>query len=245
MKLAIVSDLHYEFYGSQSHVAIPTGVETLIMAGDIANASRLRDVLRHYSGVVENVIYVPGNHEYYGRESMDILRRIRVPKNVHWLRAGHEVLNLNGVTFAGDTLWFGDYDGLNQMYERAMPDFSAIWPPKGKPASAWIYDRHAKAVKFFQTVKADVFVSHHMPTPVLTAPEYIRSPINRFFSAPVFEGVKTAPQVWCYGHTHTAGDRVLGDTRFICNPRGYPDERPGVYTPLVFDVQPRDKDDMR
>lgn len=237
MKCALLSDLHYEFHGSLAHVRIPPGVETLILAGDVSNASRLKPVLEHYAQVVENVVYVAGNHEHYGHGALDFLRRIRTPKNVHWLRAPHKILNLKGVTFAGDTLWFGDYDGLNQMYERAMPDFSAIRAPGNKPTASWIYERHAKAVNFFTSVQADVFVTHHLPTPVLTAPQYLGSPINRFFSSPVFERVSNPPAVWCYGHTHTANDRVLGDTRFLCNPRGYPDERPGVYEPMVFDVE--------
>jgi predicted phosphodiesterase len=31
--------------------------------------------------------------------------------------------------------------------------------------------------------------------------------------------------VWIHGHTHTPCQYVVGDTRVICNPIGYPRER--------------------
>ena len=44
--------------------------------------------------------------------------------------------------------------------------------------------------------------------------------------------------LWCYGHTHTAIDAVRGNTRFVCNPRGYGGEGRGVYKAVRVRVPP-------
>ena len=32
-------------------------------------------------------------------------------------------------------------------------------------------------------------------------------------------------RLWLHGHTHSARDYVIGTTRVVCNPRGYPHEK--------------------
>jgi hypothetical protein len=46
-----------------------------------------------------------------------------------------------------------------------------------------------------------------------------------------------APAVWVHGHTHRSRDDVVGRTRIISNPRGYPDqEGTGFVADLVVTV---------
>ena len=33
-------------------------------------------------------------------------------------------------------------------------------------------------------------------------------------------------KIWCFGHNHKPLDKMLGNTRLICNPQGYPKENP-------------------
>ena len=43
--------------------------------------------------------------------------------------------------------------------------------------------------------------------------------------------------LWVHGHIHGQSDYVLGETRVIANPRGYPGEDVGVFRPdLVVDI---------
>ena len=35
---------------------------------------------------------------------------------------------------------------------------------------------------------------------------------------------KSGASLWIHGHVHASSDYVLGDTRVVCNPRGYPGE---------------------
>jgi Icc-related predicted phosphoesterase len=39
---------------------------------------------------------------------------------------------------------------------------------------------------------------------------------------------KYQPAIWCHGHTHTSYDYKIGETRIICNPRGYAELEPNL-----------------
>ena len=43
-------------------------------------------------------------------------------------------------------------------------------------------------------------------------------------------------KLWVHGHTHSPSDYMVGDTRVVCNPLGYPGERREPNTRLVLDV---------
>jgi len=240
MNIALASDLHYEFHGPENHVAVPDGTDVLILAGDIGTISTLPDALRHYASTVPHVLYVTGNHEFYGHGAADqvddLIASVETEcPNLTRLTAERGVVEINGVTFAGDTLWFGDPDGLNQIYEKTFTDFTAIrW--RDISTAKWIAAKHGNAKQFFKHAAADVFVSHHLPSNALITPKWAHSPINRFFASEVFKTAAHPPKVWCYGHTHDPIDRVLGETRFLCNPRGYPHERGGVYEVKAFTI---------
>ena len=240
MKIALASDLHYEFHGPHSHVEVPAGTDVLILAGDIGTISTLPHALKHYAASAPNVLYVTGNHEFYGHNAADKVDDLiadveAVCPNLKRLTAEKGVVEINGVTFGGDTLWFGDPDGLNSIYHKTFLDFRAI-VRRGLSTEDWIADNHERAKRFFRSAKADVFITHHLPSEALITPKWARSPINRFFASKVFEDVAHPPKVWCYGHTHDAIDCTLANTRFICNPRGYPHERSAGYTVTTFEL---------
>jgi len=60
MKLHILSDLHLGF-GGMDHPAADADV--VVLAGDIA---RPREAVAWAAGFGKPVLYVPGNHEFYG-----------------------------------------------------------------------------------------------------------------------------------------------------------------------------------
>lgn len=239
MMCGLLSDLHYEFYGRDGHVDLPDGLDVLILAGDIATPKWLREALTYYAERVPNVLYVPGNHDFYGHEGSPEITGITLA-----LREKHpgfrrlvvgDVTEIQGVTFAGDTLWFGDPDNRNRFYEHTISDFRSI-RISGVPTSAWIAHQHRDAQQFFAQAQADVFVTHHMPSNALISQRYKNSPINRFFASDVFALCEHPPRIWCYGHTHEHGDQEIGGTRFLCNPRGYPAENPGQYSVKQFTI---------
>ena len=45
------------------------------------------------------------------------------------------------------------------------------------------------------------------------------------------------PNMWVHGHLHNSSDYVIGETRVLCNPRGYPSALNPDYNPLkTFEI---------
>lgn len=45
------------------------------------------------------------------------------------------------------------------------------------------------------------------------------------------------PDLWVHGHVHDSCDYRIGDTRILCNPRGYNDENSNFNPVLVINVR--------
>ena len=74
MRIQILSDLHIEFAGNRIPPLKPDA-ELVILAGDLApvHTRRVGDNAVRWTGA-DRILYVPGNHEYYGSE-IDVARR--------------------------------------------------------------------------------------------------------------------------------------------------------------------------
>jgi predicted phosphodiesterase len=121
MKLALISDTHHEF-NSQVPVLVTKDVDVLILAGDIDKASRVVDrALKIANGHAKNIVFVHGNHEYYGNrldkgkrqtdEALQSYYRMHAPRgfgvnqfpNIYFLDAS--AVQIDGFTFVGGTCW--------------------------------------------------------------------------------------------------------------------------------------------
>jgi predicted phosphohydrolase len=114
MKLQILSDLHTEF----AEFSPPeTGADVVILAGDIGvGLGGIEWAASQFPN--QPVIYVPGNHEYYGHDITLIDELVKQsPENIHVLN--NDAMVLNGVRFLGSTLWT-DFR-LDGESEHALP----------------------------------------------------------------------------------------------------------------------------
>mgnify|MGYP001312392667 CR=1 FL=1 len=69
---------------------------------------------------------------------------------------------------------------------------------------------------------ATVVVSHHCPHATCVATKFRNSPANPGFASDLSELFSAySIAAWCHGHTHCSLDHYVGETRIICNPRGY------------------------
>lgn len=69
-----------------------------------------------------------------------------------------------------------------------------------------------------------VVCGHHSPSKKSTHPRYTQETImNGGYSSDLSEFILDHPQIklWTHGHTHHVFDYMIGDTRIVCNPRGY------------------------
>ena len=107
MRLLILSDLHLE-HGVSLTVQPDVDFDVVVLAGDI-NSPGVKAVhwaQRESTFRGRPVIYVPGNHEFYGCELAEQLRAMReaaAGSNVHVL--SRDAVVIDGVRFLGATLW--------------------------------------------------------------------------------------------------------------------------------------------
>ena len=240
----ILSDLHL----SLGALALPENdADAVILAGDLA---RPREALSWASGFAKPVLYVPGNHEFYGGSiagTVDELKRLSAGTNVRVLDSDEVILQ--GVRFLGTTLWtdfmlFGAGEKravAMQEAQRYMRDFSRIRAgeaPFTPEASAALFKKHAAWLgsKLGERhAGPTVVITHHAPSPKSIHPRFADSLINACFVSDaerLIEGSRA--RLWIHGHTHDSFDYLVKGTRVLCNPRGY--ARNGVNENPQFDA---------
>lgn len=216
-------------------------------------ACRFRDFLSRVSFQFPWTIMIAGNHEYYNGKwpsALNILRDecSRFP-NVFFLE--NEVKVIDDLTFIGATLWTNMHRGdPTTMYHATtcMNDYRIVRHEhlgytRLRPVHTMA--AHRTSLEYIQAVVAEkhdqkfVVVGHHAPSQLSVHEIYKHDHLmNGNFYSDLSDFILDRPQIklWIHGHTHHPFDYKLGETRIVCNPRGYPGERQGEYKPLIVDT---------
>lgn len=237
MKIAVASDLHLEF--SNITLKNTEHADVLILAGDIVVAKRLNKFKQFFDEVCKEfskVIYVAGNHEFYVGNFYVTLDNLKLffSEYPHIYFLENQQVKINNVRFLGATMWtsMNNMDPLTLHASRNMlKDFSVIRDDKLgyvplNPATT--VDRHRDTLKYFKTVFESesmdtVVVTHHTPSFMSCHEKYKHDNImNGCFHTDLSEFILDyKPKLWVHGHTHDEFDYHIGETRVVCNPRGY------------------------
>ena len=254
MRLRVLSDLHLEHF-EDPPVLPEVEADAVILAGDIhAGVQGLAWAAARFAGTP--ILYVPGNHEFYGAEMSLLRRELAVEAErlgIHLL--DNRTLTLNGVRFHGTTLWTDfalyadqhDHDpSLTEEKARAlMPDFRIIEQPHGAVYTPAESRRlHAEGLAWLEGELARPFpgprvvISHHAPLAECIPPRYLGDPLSPAFASHL-PRLMGRMDLWVHGHVHEPVDLEATGTRVIANPGGYPDEfDPPLFSPdLVVEVQ--------
>lgn len=234
MRVAILSDLHL----TVAAMPLPhIDCDLLILAGDVARPQQAIDWARQST---VPVLYVPGNHEFYGGSlngTLAALRQQAQGSNVHVL--DRDEIRIGGVRFLGCTLWT-DFrlfatDALRAASVaeacQSMRDFSRIKVDDTSetlfsPAlSQQIFDRSVRWLdaKFAEPfIGVTVVVTHHAPSRGSINPKFADSLLNACFVSDLEPQItRWNPALWVHGHTHDSFDYTIANTRVVCNARGY------------------------
>ncbi len=234
MRLHILSDLHLEF---AAWTPPPVDADLVILAGDThVGPAGVTWAARAFAGTP--VVYVPGNHEYYGEvypAHLHALRRAARGTTVHVLDRG--VLSLPGLRVLGCTLWtdfdlHGDRRAAMDLAASMMWDYRQIrvGPQRrpARPADSRRWHRRARAwlaATLPDRDVATVVVTHHAPDRGAVSQEPEDRAYGPAYASDLADLITAhAPALWVHGHTHRARDTAIGRTRMVSNPRGYPDE---------------------
>lgn len=239
MRLLVLSDLHLEVWRDfapkfDTKLSRP---DVVVLAGDIHTKARApawaAQTFPHTP-----VLYVSGNHEFYGEalDEMDDAIRAECEKysNVHYLDC--EEYLLQGVRFLGVTLWtdfclFGSDIKPYVMVDvgNAMNDYqrirvaSAGYRKLRPPDTAQL---HASQKAWLERKLDEPFpgptvvITHMAPSRRSVAPEYASDPVSSAFASNLDELLRPAT-LWIHGHTHTSFDYLVGQCRVVANPLGY------------------------
>ena len=242
MRLRILSDLHL----SQGTLDLaPVDADVVVLAGDIA---RPPEAMAWARALEKPVVYVAGNHEFYGSTfgaTIAALREHAAGSAINVL--DDEALVIDGVRFLGTTLWtdfalYGRGDLRAASYAEAvrfLRDFSRIRDDDGAPFTPdACAERHAVHAAWLDARLAEdhdgptVVVTHHAPSRRSIHPRYAGALLNPCFVSDA-ERLAGRAALWIHGHTHDSFDYDLRGTRVVCNPRGY--ARAGVPENPSFD----------
>jgi hypothetical protein len=185
-----------------------------------------------------HVIYIMGNHEFYNGTfyaSIDHMREecAKYP-NVYMLEQDTKIID--DVVFVGGTLWtnMNKRDPLTMhAIEGMMNDFRIIRNDHRNYAAMSAQDvaiRHDRTLAYIKVIveqnkdKKCVVVGHHSPSFQSSHPMYAHETLmNGGYHSDLSEFIMDHPQIvlWTHGHTHHPFDYTIGETRVVCNPRGY------------------------
>lgn len=247
MKLLILSDLHLEFLP-----LVPAGsaADVVVLAGDIdLGVSGIS--WGRLSFPDQEVVYVAGNHEFYGHDwdtLLDDLREEARRQHVHFLE--NDAVDIGGVRFLGTGLWTNfDLFGADRRAEamRAaqcyMTDFARISvsrpqagfnPIKGKSwpgghsllvpklvRSRHLASRHWLQARLAESTDRKTIVVTHFLPSAQSVADRFKQDLTSAAFASDLDCLMGNAALWVHGHTHDSFDYTLNGTRVVCNPRGY------------------------
>jgi Icc-related predicted phosphoesterase len=80
--------------------------------------------------------------------------------------------------------------------------------------------------------------THHAPSQRSVPIEHQNDILSAAYASSLDALVENSgAALWIHGHLHQAQDYAIGQTRVICNPRGYPDESDtGFFDSLTIEI---------
>ena len=148
-----------------------------------------------------------------------------------------EVLNSNRMVvrqvpiYERNPLWTGDgLNGGQYQLDNKGAMIRTGYKSKEEPARWTPEDSvidHRKMLDYVDHATRDpgsyVVVGHHCPSESSVAEQYKGNLLNAAFRSSLDAFIEARPQIryWLHGHTHYNFNYWIGETRVVCNPRGY------------------------
>jgi len=228
--------------GSDGGVACKA--DLVILAGDIDLGPFSAQYANDLAGWLGTpTVLIAGNHEFYEGEYHSTYAALRKgcegDSGVSFLERMRLELGAEGdrVRILGCTLWtdfrlFGEDRRAESMRvaEKRMSDFRGLIRLGNSDYFAPTHAAtiFAESLDWLRSELADDFdgsmivVTHHAPSALSVPQEYKRDQTSAAYASPLDELIEDAgPALWVHGHMHHSLDYRIGNTRVVCNPRGY------------------------
>ncbi|SHJ16085.1 Calcineurin-like phosphoesterase superfamily domain-containing protein [Malonomonas rubra DSM 5091] len=249
MKIFPIADMHIESHWQQ--LATYRGkADVIIAAGDIHTKTDGPAELRRIFGSRE-IIYIAGNHEYYGSVLKDEDERLRTAcerKGIHFLQC--DAVEIKGVTFVGCTFWtdfnlFGEEKEAQARFQvgQYLNDYRLIRQSQNNHRrlstlqALKIHEQHkAWLVEQFEIYRGKplVVVSHHGPSAKCIHPDYTEDLLSAGFASDLDDLIlQSGARYWICGHSHVGQHFKVGETEVWQNCKGYAKERIEGFNPWL------------
>lgn len=230
MKIGILSDLHLRRTDA-SPCPAQSG-DVMVLAGDISVG--VAGVAWAKAVFTCPVIYVPGNHEYYGQKFDKLdgeLQEYCRDTNIQVLNNATTVIG--GVRFVCSTLWtdfnlYGTIGVSARFASMGVNDYRVVRKRDGVLQPADTRALHLASRAYLERTLAEPFagptvvVTHHAPSLKSIAPRFRGDPFTPCFVSNLEALVASSgAALWIHGHVHDSFDYMIGQTRVVCNPKGY------------------------
>ena len=227
-----MSDLHLEFMQLDPKDMEPADV--IILAGDIQVWTIAGTTMFEWMNLLptDHVIFTPGNHEFYNRGNITKIKSememvlVNYPKiDMLW----NSKVEIKGQTFIGTPLW-SNFDKGNQyvmnLAENGISDFGvSMWNERTFWTPQKMMEENFIAEKYLEenvVTGNEIVITHWAPSYTSGDSQFIGDSLNGYFTNAMDHFIEIlGPSVWVHGHCHNTSDYRIGDTRILCNPRGY------------------------
>jgi Icc-related predicted phosphoesterase len=234
-----ITDIHLEWWKNLvdfSSVIDKKVADIVILTGDIAGGTYAVKFIEHLIGLGYQVIYVLGNHEFYGHDVDELIVEWRELskeiKGLHFLEGDSVVIG--DVEFFGTCLWTSldtsskseDVSFFLKLIIKKESDFihTKNWnvnKMKDRFHDAW---GNLQNIIEASNSKKKVVLSHYLPSYACIHECYVNSTNNPMFATELGNYIAQSEiMYWFHGHTHSSVDKIIGSTRIICEPYGYHD----------------------
>lgn len=242
-KVRLLSDLHMEGYTFQYKYI---GEDILILAGDINTKGRHTELLGSIPSNVQ-ILMVAGNHEFYRSDfnTENMYLKSLEDRYANFKYLDNSTFVYNDIYFYGGTMFtdFLLYGEANRIGEElaaktGINDFSIIknWTINKHKTQHQLFVKGLKHLLRLPKETKRVVISHFCPSFSSIDDVYRNSGLNSYFVADM-EKYMGDIQYWIHGHVHGSYDYYKGNTRVICNPKGYGLENINFDPNLIIDME--------
>lgn len=232
MKIQYFSDIHLERVDYQM---VHTDADVVVIAGDLHVGTKGIDWIKN-NITDKPVIYVAGNHEFYGSVMPDLKVELKKQcKGTNIFLLQNDSIILDGVNFIGATLWTNFNLYKNQplamfLANQIMNDYTRIQRHKGVQITAnYILAEHTESITFIcgaiDRNIPNVIVTHHLPTEMAVAKGFEGHSYNPYYASEFSDFIlnNRSIKLWIHGHTHNNNQLMAGECKVCVNARGYVD----------------------
>lgn len=262
LKIQILSDTHNECC-NEPFIPSCTDADVVVLAGDIGHPEdSFRWAAEHFPG--QRIVMVAGNHEAWGAEWHTLMNKMRIIASLYDIDfLENDMVNIAGVTFIGATLFtdmslFGPegYQAAIFHARLAMPDFQRIRLASTNRTLRYLgfsslmcpedsVELHKVSRQYIEGRLAERFngpvvvVTHHAPSTPSVEKKFENNPLSPCFVSNLDKMIGDSnAALWVHGHTHTAFDYMINQTRVVCNAVGYRDHCAGKSPQEVSGFRP-------